>query len=216
MPAKRKNPNAVKQWFITYPRRDECDTRESFALSFPPANYRYCCEEEHGDEDGLHFHLIIDFKHAIKFKELQKYVEVKYPNANQRIQYRPVRSLEHSLDYTAKVDPSPFIQGTVNKEKKKKIPKWAQEAIAYKQNYIEIMEQIHEEHAEAEAFASECMLWEKLAEDTQERYGDKFDKELFLREHPEPEHKSFFQAKRAKLAEIRKNNKMPYDPTCPF
>lgn len=214
---KRPNPNAVKQWFITYPRHGGTHTRESFSQSFPPARYIYCCEEEHDDEDGLHFHLIIDFKHPIKFKELKHYVEVKFPDSHKRIQYRPVRSLEHSQDYTAKVDPSPYVEGTLEKPKKpKKMPKYLLEQWAYKQNYLDIMQKIQEDQEEAEAYAVACSIWEKHAEDTQSRYGDKFDKELFLSNNPEPEIKDFYRAKQKKLEDIKERDRVPFDPMCPF
>lgn len=201
------------QWFITYPQRDECDTRESFVLSFPPRSYAYCCEEEHDDE-GLHFHLIIKLKKAMNKKKLLDYIKVKYPNSYKRIHVQPVRSVKNAMDYVQKEDPSPYVEGTL--EKQKKMPRWALEQVAYKQNYAEIMQKIQEDQEEAEAYAVACAMWEKHAEDAQSRYGDKFDKELFLSNNPEPEIKDFYRAKQKKLEDIKERDRVPFDPTCPF
>lgn len=111
-----KNRNPVKQWFITFPQVGDVTTKATFGKRLPPAEYTFCCEEEH-KEGGLHLHLIIKLKKGISHSNLVKWIGAKFPEDWKRIHFEPVRNLENAKAYCNKEDPSPHEEGEIVKRR---------------------------------------------------------------------------------------------------
>lgn len=112
------NRNPVKQWEITFPKVIPSVTKDTFHTYFPPAEYSICCLEEH--KDGTpHLHLGIKLIKGITHAKLIKWLEAKFPDDWKRIHVSPIRSWDHFNDYCKKEDPTPFLQGQLEKKKTK-------------------------------------------------------------------------------------------------
>lgn len=106
----------VKQWFFTYPKSGE-ETKETFMNKLPPIDYGIFCLEHHQDGSN-HLHGAIKLKHGLSKAQLRRYVEDKFPDSCQRMDYKPIRSFTHSIDYCKKEDPKVLEIGTLDKKKK--------------------------------------------------------------------------------------------------
>ncbi len=106
-----KNNNKLKQWFITYPQSGD-ETREGLIEKLPPTSYSITCKEAH--EDGKpHLHAGIKLKHGISKSNLRKWIEKKFPEACQRIDYHAIRSFTHARNYCKKEDPETVETGSI-------------------------------------------------------------------------------------------------------
>lgn len=100
------NRNPVKQWSITFPQSGTV-SRESFAVSFPPAEHIICSQEEHKVE-GFHLHLGIKLRKPITKSKMLKWITRKWPNDYKRIDVQATRNIDCWNDYISKEDPDAF------------------------------------------------------------------------------------------------------------
>lgn len=103
------NRNPIKNWFITFPRSVGV-TKQVFSDSLPPTTYKKIVQEEH--KDGTpHLHAIVQLSHTKSKAKFIQWFEFKFPTDYHRIHISPIRSLNHTIDYTGKEDPNPLVIG---------------------------------------------------------------------------------------------------------
>lgn len=113
--SKKRNPNKIAQWFITFPQSGDLK-REEFAKSLPPSDFIKVVQETHKD-GGFHLHAICILKTPLSKPNLMKTLAKKYPGDSKKIDYESVRSISHSAVYLDKEDTTPYIEGVMPRRK---------------------------------------------------------------------------------------------------
>lgn len=94
----KRNGNKVKQWFITFPRWEDVPNWESI---LPSSKYGLATQEHHED-GGLHWHIIIQLKVGLTKPSLLAFFTKTYPNDWKRIHFEPIRDIGHARNYVKK------------------------------------------------------------------------------------------------------------------
>lgn len=101
------NRNPIKQWAITYPQSGD-QKRQDFVDSFPPY-HAFCVGKEEHKEGGYHLHLYIKLKKGLSKAKMRYWIERRWPDADKRMDYKPVKNVGCWVDYIKKEDPD-FIE----------------------------------------------------------------------------------------------------------
>ncbi len=112
----KHNGHKCTQWFITYPKSGD-ETKEGLIEKLPICVYSIVCKEAHQD-GSPHLHAGIKLKHGLSKSNLRRWIENKWPDACQRIDYKPIRSFTHARDYCKKEDPEYIETGELKNMKK--------------------------------------------------------------------------------------------------
>lgn len=109
MPSKNRNP--IKQVFITFPQSGEVSKQDFLTtlLRFEPDYYKIG-QEKHKDGQP-HLHCVVRFKNKFSIPFMIKYFSEVYPNDYKRIDFQPIRSIKHAINYTEKEDTNPLCSG---------------------------------------------------------------------------------------------------------
>lgn len=104
--------NPVRSVFVTWPKTPVA--AEALLKDFQELFDLHAIEiatEKHADGTD-HLHAIVQFNNKYSTAHVLKKFKDKYPEDNQRLHVRSVRSLNHAIEYIRKEDPNPVCYGT--------------------------------------------------------------------------------------------------------
>ncbi len=106
------NRNPIRQVFITWPKTPVSaeDLLKILIETFSLTATEIATEKHQDGTD--HLHAVVQFSNTYSVSHILKQFKDKFPEDNQRLHVRPIRSLNHSLAYIRKEDPNPVSQGT--------------------------------------------------------------------------------------------------------
>lgn len=123
------NRNKLKQLFITFPKSNI--TKEAFkdhlVAMQPTLSYYFVAEETHADGTP-HFHAIMKLSSGMSKSNVLTYLKTTFPDDYKRIDVQSVRSMDQSVTYLSKEDPSPLVYGRYKAPHKFKPKEWHREA----------------------------------------------------------------------------------------